>query len=208
MLAASTVCKCLACARAGRPLLLADGMQPIPSDAEPDGVPYRGALSARLQAATVPCVNLKVRFSCEALMPGKRPGIRFLVRLIHPQTFRTDARVAGVLSEAIVVTTNRAKGRGEGTALLQVRVVQKLPGVGTETARKLAQFDDWKHLLHTSALGDLASRITSAIMSTSAITTVRCCRRAEVFVAWARPGSACASCLYVATWSKIDSAGL
>lgn len=157
---------------AGRPLLLADGMQPIVGDGD-EGQQYRGALSAPLHTAAAPFVNLKVRVSCEALMPGKRPGMRFLVRIVNAQTLAPDPRVGGALSEAIVVTTNRAKGRGEGSALLQVKPVQKLPGVGTETARKLAQFDEWKHLLHSSAVGETGRSITSAIMQTSPIRTVR-----------------------------------
>ena len=101
-------------------------MQPIPADAGGEPSTYRGALHARLQAPSAPFVNLKVRVSCEALMPGKRPGIRFLVRVLSPQTFQADPRVAGALSEVIVVTTNRAKGRGEGSALLQVRLCAML----------------------------------------------------------------------------------
>jgi hypothetical protein len=172
---------------AGRPLLLADGMQPIPMDVGAD-TPYRAALSAPLQASIAPFVNLKVRVSCEALMPGKRPGIRFLVRVIHPGSYRADTRVAGILSEVIIVTTNRAKGRGEGAALLQIKGVQKLPGVGTETARKLAQFDDWKHLLHPSGLGEAANRVTNAVTGTHAITTV-CCEPAPLHVAHAHCGA-------------------
>lgn len=157
--------------RAGRPLLVADQMMMIPLDVSGETA-YRGAITMPMQVATRPFSQLKVRISSEALMPGKRPGMRFLVRLVHPRTYMADPRVSGVLSEVIVVTTNRAKGRGEGTALLQVKGVQKLPGVGTETARKLLQFEEWKALLNTTGSGQVAERITLAIMKTRSITTV------------------------------------
>lgn len=111
---------------------------------------YHGALITRFQSVRTPLSGLRSTKSCEALMPGKRPGMRLLARIVSPLTLQPEHKIAGFLSEPFVITTNRAKGRGEGT-LLRTAPVQRLPGVGTETARKLRDFSSLRSLLPTQA---------------------------------------------------------
>ena len=89
--------------------------------------------------------NLKLRHSCEALMPGKKPTVRLMFVLADPRgnpAFAEVPQVTGVVSEEFLVTTCRAKGRGDGGALLYNTKVSFLPGVGQETERKLANLAD------------------------------------------------------------------
>ena len=130
---------------------------------------YRGCLSMPLSAAARPFSNLKINVSCEALLPGRRPAMRLLVRIVR-KTLRgpeAEPRVAGAISEPILVTTNRAKGRGDGVNTRDP--VSRLPGIGTETARKLASFDEWKAQMSNPA----ASGVNDAIAKTGRIVTVR-----------------------------------
>jgi hypothetical protein len=85
--------------------------------------------------------NLKLRHSCEALMPGKKPTVRLMFVMADPRgapPYSQCPDVVGVISEEFLVTTCRAKGRGDGGALLYSTKVGFLPGVGQETERKLA----------------------------------------------------------------------
>jgi hypothetical protein len=94
-------------------------------------------------AASYSFKNLKLRHSCEALMPGKKPTVRLMFILADPRGgFSEVPVVSGVISEEFLVTTCRAKGRGDGGALLYNTKVSFLPGVGQETERKLANLSD------------------------------------------------------------------
>lgn len=150
---------------AGRPILRAENFNPLPpGQAAPAA--YNGALASRFQSARTLLSGLRSTKSCEALMPGKRPGMRLLARIVNPLTFQPEHKIAGFLSEPFVITTNRAKGRGEGT-LLRTAPVQRLPGVGTETARKLRDFAALKSLLPTQAptpeAQELEARVGDAV---------------------------------------------
>jgi hypothetical protein len=96
-------------------------------------------------AASYTFKNLKLRHSCEALMPGKKPTVRLMFYLADPRgspAFSEVPHVSGVISEEFLVTTCRAKGRGDGGSLLYNTKVSYLPGVGQETERKLANLAD------------------------------------------------------------------
>ena len=105
-------------------------------------------------------------------MPGKRPGIRILARVVSPINFQPNHTVGAFLSESFVVTTNRAKGRGEGT-LVQTAHVNRLPGVGTETARKLKDFPSLRTLLHSAVATPEAQKLASELMDIDSVETVR-----------------------------------
>jgi hypothetical protein len=105
-------------------------------------------------------------------MPGKRPGVRLLARVVSPLNFQPDPLVMGFLSEPFVITTNRAKGRGEGT-LVQTAPVQRLPGVGTETARKLKDFPQLRALLHSTKPPVDEKEAVAALMTLDSVETVR-----------------------------------
>lgn len=132
---------------------------------------YRTALTQHFRSARTPLTGLRSAKSCEALMPGKRPGVRLLARVVCPLNFQPDPLVMGFLSEPFVITTNRAKGRGEGT-LVQTAPVQRLPGVGTETARKLKDFPQLRALLHSAKPSGLAEGAVAGLMDLDTVETV------------------------------------
>jgi hypothetical protein len=101
--------------------------------------PYVGAPVAELTSCSFEIRNLKVRASSESLMPGKRPAMRLLFRVVDPDRGYAPLHgVSGIVSSPFVVTTTRAKGGGEGN-LLHTAHVSKLPRVGPETTKKLAE---------------------------------------------------------------------
>jgi hypothetical protein len=159
---------------AGFPILSINHFTPLPANQGPEA--YRGAITMRFQGNATFLSVLRSGKSCEALMPGKRPGMRLLARVINPLTYEPEHKIAGFLSEPFVVTTNRAKGRAHGT-LVRTEPVQRLPGVGTETARKLLDFGQLRNSLRAAlSAASILSR-GPALMQTVTVETVRWPRR-------------------------------